>query len=235
MVTQQATLAITGTIAATLKRSRRRRSIGIKVAHGQVIVSAPEVTPIADIRYFVAQKTRWIEKHLQRQQTGLQQYKQRNYLSGDSILWLGHELKLRVIVAATPTVHQYESILQLAVKENTLSARKQLLQRWYTQSAAEYLVQRVEYFQRLLEVKANGLKVRYYKSRWGSCNRRGELQFNWLLLMAPATVVDYVVVHELAHIKHFNHSTAFWQTVAQVMPNYQSHRDWLKQQSTLYW
>ncbi len=114
-------------------------------------------------------------------------------------------------------------------------SRKRLLGNWFAQQALIYLPQRVAALAPLVGVQPQGLRVRYYKSRWGSCNRRGELQFNWLLMMAPPVVVDYVVVHELAHLRHFNHSPAFWQVVGRVMPDYLRHRAWLRQQTILPW
>src|SRR5690606_27651255 len=86
------------------------------------------------------------------------------------------------------------------------SLYKAKLARWLVGQAQAYLPGRIAEFAPRVGVKPRGFSVRFYKSRWGSCNRRGELQFNWLLMMAPPEVVDYVVVHELAHLRHFDHS-----------------------------
>jgi predicted metal-dependent hydrolase len=83
---------------------------------------------------------------------------------------------------------------------------------------------------------AKSFKVRKYKARWGSCNNRGELSFNCLLKMLPLWVVDYVIVHELCHLKHMNHSTRFWQLVEQYNPQFRLAKAWLKQnQASLSW
>ena len=79
-----------------------------------------------------------------------------------------------------------------------------------------------------------GLKIRFYAARWGSCNRRQEIQLNWSLIACPDAVIDYVLVHELAHLVHFNHSRDFWQPVGTYYPEYKPHERWLQQQGPLY-
>lgn len=226
-------LLISSAVSATLKRSARRRSIGIKVQRGEVWVSAPTAVPVAEIQLFLQQKRHWIEKHLARQQQMLSASRERLYLAGETVHLLGQTLTVQP--GATEGAVRVGDCLQLGLYNTDLAQRKMAMQRWYIEQAKVDLPARVEHFQGLLGVRARGLKIRYYKSRWGSCNHRGELQFNWLLMMAPAAVVDYVVVHELAHLRHFNHSPAFWQLVASVMPDYAVQRQWLKRQTSLYW
>lgn len=227
-------LAVNDAVAATLRRSARRRSIGIKVHRGQVIVSAPFGAPLQEIQCFVLQKRRWIEKHLLRQRQAVDERQELQYTTGDVVMFLGQPLILDITVS-----HRAGSIsgdrLLLGVEQDLLGLRKAALEAWYIQRARDHLPGRIEYYQSILGVRAKGLKVRHYKSRWGSCNRRGELQFNWLLMMAPPAVLDYVVVHELAHLRHFDHSPSFWQLVAKAMPDYGLQRRWLKSQTTLFW
>lgn len=217
-------------ISAELKRSGRRRSIGIKVHRGEVVVSAPLAAPLEEIRAFVRQKAHWIEKHLIRQRQSLQQEPLRP-AAGGTLNFLGRPLQL-VAVSDLRGVRFAEDRLELG---GDLQRHNDLLARWLAQQAVAYLPGRVQTFAPLVDVQPRAVGVRYYKSRWGSCNSRGELQFNWLLLMAPPEVVDYVVVHELAHLRHFNHSPAFWQLVGRVMPDYARHRAWLKQQVIPAW
>ena len=217
-------------ICAELKRSGRRRSIGIKVHRGEVVVSAPLRAPLAEIHAFVTQKALWIEKHLVRQRQSLLR-ESLSPTAADTLNFLGRPLQL-VTVPGLRGVRLVEDRLEVS---DDPPRRRQLLARWLTQQAATYLPERVRIFAPLVGVLPGAVGVRYYKSRWGSCNSRGELQFNWLLLMAPPEVVDYVVVHELAHLRHFNHSPAFWQLVERVMPDYARHRTWLKQQVIPVW
>lgn len=94
--------------------------------------------------------------------------------------------------------------------------------------AALIFAERVAFFAPQLGVSYGKITIRCQKTRWGSCSSRGNLNFNCLLVMAPPEVLDYVVVHELCHRKQMNHSTAFWQEVEKIMPDYQNRRGWLK-------
>lgn len=108
------------------------------------------------------------------------------------------------------------------------------LKRWYLEQARAYLPQRLAYWANLMPKQPQGLKIRFYSGRWGSCNRRQELQLNWALMACPDAVIDYVIVHELAHLVHFNHSRAFWQLVEYYYPDYQQQACWLRREGHHY-
>ncbi|MCI9178657.1 MAG: M48 family metallopeptidase [Lachnospiraceae bacterium] len=102
------------------------------------------------------------------------------------------------------------------------------LENRYRRQAREKLQQRTAYFARLMGVSYGKITVRAAKTRWGSCSGRGNLNFHWKLVLMPPEVLDYVVVHELAHRKEMNHSPAFWAEVKKILPDYQERRRWLK-------
>ncbi len=99
--------------------------------------------------------------------------------------------------------------------------------------ALEYIPKRVIYFSMQMKVYFGNVTIRNQKTRWGSCSSKGNLNFNCQLMRMPPEVIDYVVVHELCHLKEMNHSKAFWEEVEKVMPDYQKHRDYLKKQRIL--
>lgn len=99
----------------------------------------------------------------------------------------------------------------------------------YRKLAGQVLARKVEYYARQMQVTFGRITVRDQKTRWGSCSAKGNLNFNWRLVLAPEEVLDYVVVHELAHRKEMNHSQRFWSQVENVMPDYRSRRLWLKE------
>lgn len=99
----------------------------------------------------------------------------------------------------------------------------------YRKLAGQVLARKVEYYARQMQVTFGRITVRDQKTRWGSCSAKGNLNFNWRLVLAPEEVLDYVVVHELAHRKEMNHSQRFWSQVENVMPDYRSRRMWLKE------
>ncbi|MBD5476295.1 MAG: M48 family metallopeptidase [Lachnospiraceae bacterium] len=102
------------------------------------------------------------------------------------------------------------------------------LEKRYIAAAKEYFPKRVAHFQQFTGGSYNRITIRDQKTRWGSCSARGTLSFNWRLMLAPPAILDYVVVHELCHLTHMNHSAAFWQKVESVYPDYRTARKWLK-------
>ena len=107
----------------------------------------------------------------------------------------------------------------------------QYLERWYRTRALERLQEKVDRYARQMDVSPAGVSVRAFRSRWGSCNKRGQVVFNWHIFKAPHAVVDYVVIHELAHLVHANHSRAFWLLVERHCPAFALHRLWLKERA----
>ena len=99
----------------------------------------------------------------------------------------------------------------------------------YIRKAKETITKRVSYFARLMGVSYRNITIREQKTRWGSCSSEKNLNFNWKLILAPPEVLDYVVVHELCHLKEMNHSKAFWDEVGKVMPEYETYKLWLKE------
>ena len=112
-------------------------------------------------------------------------------------------------------------------KEKTPYERR--LEAPYRQAAKEYIPKRVAYYAQLLDVTYATISIRDQKTRWGSCSSKGNLSFSWRLILAPPKVLDYVVVHELCHRKEMNHSPRFWALVESLVPDYKTHRKWLKE------
>lgn len=102
-------------------------------------------------------------------------------------------------------------------------------QRLYRDKAREIFEQKVSYYAQMMGVSYGRIAIRDQKTRWGSCSGEGNLNFNWRLIFAPAGVLDYVVVHELAHRKEMNHSPRFWKVVEDTMPEYRKYQRWLKE------
>lgn len=125
--------------------------------------------------------------------------------------------------------------LEICAKKNSrpvsdLSAvQRTALENRYKEAARSYIPKRVAYYHAMTGGDYRRIAIRDQKTRWGSCSSKGTLSFNWRLMLAPPAVLDYVVVHELCHLTHMDHSPAFWQTVEAVCPDYRSLRKWLKE------
>ena len=116
----------------------------------------------------------------------------------------------------------------LTFPKNLTVPQKQAFEKRYRQAAAEYIPRRVAYFQAFTGGSYSRITIRGQHTRWGSCSSRGTLSFNWRLMLAPPRVLDYVVVHELAHLVHHNHSPAFYALVESVLPDYRARAALLK-------
>lgn len=111
---------------------------------------------------------------------------------------------------------------------NLTDVQRDALKKRYIEAAREYFPKRVSYFHQFTGGTYSRISIRDQKTRWGSCSSRGTLSFNWRLMLAPPAILDYVVVHELCHLTHMDHSPAFWQAVGEVCPDYRTARKWLK-------
>lgn len=105
----------------------------------------------------------------------------------------------------------------------------------YIEIARDIFCRKTEYYARIMGVTYGRISIREQKTRWGSCSSRGNLNFNWRLILAPEEVLDYVVVHELAHRREMNHSKAFYAVVESVLPHYHAARKWLRNNGQLLW
>ena len=210
-------------LSYTLQRSQRR-SIAIQVTPmGTIIVKAPYLLPKFLIDQFVHKKASWIHKKIAVATKFPLQIK--NTISeGDTYYFLG-----------SPYVVKIGAFQKISCSE-TLNFPRHLLFRgkieltnWYITKAKHIITERIEYFATRMNTTYRRISYSDTSSKWGSCSPDNALQFNWRLVMAPIIVLDYVVVHELAHTKEKNHGPRFWQIVASQKPAYKHHRAWLKE------
>ncbi len=164
----------------------------------------------------------------------MQVYLQREYITGEKLPCLGHDVELVIErqAARKPVLKNSRLYVSLPLRvsdEGRGNYLKEKIQQWYRTEAASWFTERVDYYQRLMSLQANIIQIKNYKAKWGSCSSRGELSFNWRLMLAPAEISDYVVVHEMCHLREMNHSNAFWQLVSQYCPDYKQHCHWLKE------
>ena len=215
----------------TLTRSPRRRTIGITVQHAQVRVTAPVGVCDGTIQRFMETKRNWIERHLQAQQHTLANVALRRWCHGEELRWLGEIYHLEVRDGCRNTIEAIGKTLVVRLSRRTVKRSdriQQLVASWYQQQAERWLNEQLPAVIADLRLQPKGWRVSNYRAKWGACSRQGILSFSWRLFAAPPWVIDYVLVHELCHLRHFNHSAAFWQLVEQHRPNYLDAERWLK-------
>jgi predicted metal-dependent hydrolase len=118
--------------------------------------------------------------------------------------------------------------------ENNKEKIKKELKLFYRSLSERILKERTLIESKKMNLKVKAIKVRSYKNRWGSCSSNGDISYNWKLIMAPEKIIDYVIIHELCHLIHFNHSRDYWEEVSKKIPNYKECREWLKSNQYLF-
>ncbi|MEY8215255.1 MAG: SprT family zinc-dependent metalloprotease [Colwellia sp.] len=242
-----------------LIRSKRRKTLALQVKHGQVIVRAPHYVTSAFIDTFIQEKSAWLRTKLAEQQEMPEFF---DFSQGSSLFYLGEQVILNICIAKKTEVYfshgagaeiasgNYQQTrtkhLNVAISER-INARltdpferskqiKKQLEVYFKQQAEQLIIERLELISKQISLSPTIINVRQYRTRWGSCNNRGEVSFNYLLMMTPSYVIDYVIIHELCHLEHLNHSKEFWQLVEKFCPNYQIAKKWLSTyQSQLHW
>lgn len=159
-------------------------------------------------------------------------YKRACYTEGELFPYLGQEYRLeirRYLSYKKPGVKLEENKLVVLTATAEEAVVEAALKRWYVEQAGRIIKERVHYYQQMIQEPIESIRIKDVRSRWGSCSSKRNLNFNWRLVMAPLEVLDYVVVHELCHLKEMNHSKAFWNLVEGILPEYKRLRDWLKE------
>ena len=218
-------------------RTNRKKTVSIEVTPSTVKVSAPKRLSDRIITDFIIERSRWIEKNVQLQ---LEQPKQiaRVWTDGEMFAYLGQEYALNVKRESQSMVNIGEGRLNVAIPFEILeleerNAVKSLVVDWYKQKATEMLIARSFAYSKLLRVEPASVRVREYKSQWGSCSVSGVISYDWRIIMAPLKVVDYLVVHELAHLLEHNHSQKYWKHVETTIPDFREQQSWLKRNARM--
>lgn len=147
-----------------------------------------------------------------------------------ALYYLGHSHSFEYNLLQKDSIMQSESFFTFNGKIQNTSSEKIALTNWYRKQARIYMTERVAHFSEKHGLKYEQIRITSATTRWGSCSGRNNLNFPWRLLMAPKKVIDYVVVHELAHTVHKNHSPRFWKLVESIIPDWKSHRIHLREE-----
>lgn len=210
----------------------RRKTMSITVKpDGTIRVAAPKGTAAKTVQDWVASKSKWIAAKLAEVELANRRVAERSYQSGEEISYLGMPMRLELINDPHQTrtmIKGREGTVQITGPDCSPAAVKAALETWYRWAAGRYIRARVGYFATQVGRKPGRITIREQKTRWGSCSAQGNLNFNWRIMMAPPEIIDYLVVHELCHLVHLDHSPEFWNLVASIIPDYKARKDWLR-------
>jgi len=215
-------------VSYTLKRSSRRRSIGLRIDDRGLTVNMPLRASEKWLHTVLNEKADWVVEKLDSWETKKRPAPQ--WLDGEKIDFRGELFTLRIIPSlfnSPPQLRGEQLHLHLTDITDETKIEK-LVTQWYRREAERVFAECVAHYAPLMQVQPAQLKLSSARTQWGSCTSRGVVRLNWHLVKMPLHLIDYVVVHELAHLVEMNHSDAFWKVVERACPDYAQHRAELK-------
>lgn len=207
-------------------RSNRKTIALVVTPEATLVVRAPMKTSLSYIESLVQKKRLWIESKQEFCQRNSQKYFPKEFVNGEGFWYLGREYKLEIVENQEIPI-LLENTLKIA--RECLPLAKKCLVQWYKQMAFYKISQRAKRYAKETGLSYKSIRITDAQKRWGSCGRKGTLNFSWRLIMSPMKILDYVVVHELAHLEEPNHSPKFWNKVKVLLPDYQERQEWLKE------
>lgn len=207
------------------KSSRKTTSIYIE-RDGTITVLAPEPYDMGIIEEILEAKRSWIYRNLADWEDLNRTRVEREFVSGEGFPYLGSSYRLQIIENSSCDLTLKNGYFHL--KRSALSNARSTFIDFYREKAKQRLPRHVAQYAEKMGLRPSGVRVHDLKNRWASCSADGTLNFHWRCMMAPLSALEYIVVHELAHLKHANHTTDFWHTIEKVLPDYQQSKGWLR-------
>jgi predicted metal-dependent hydrolase len=200
----------------------KRKTLSLQInTKAELIIRSPKKLSIKEIESFVNEKSEWIKKKQRTIQSKI--IPAPNYTEEECFLYLGNLYPL--IHNAKQTSALYFDGKVFSLKGDGLPA----FHDWYKTTFKKVILPRLDYYANLNQLSYQKVRLKSQKTLWGSCSSVNNINLNYLLIQAPMNVIDYVIVHELAHIRHKNHSKNFWDFVNQMLPNYKASKSWLQE------
>ena len=199
-----------------------KKNISIKLdSSGEIIVYAPIGASYKYIESILLKKQKWII-------TNIEKIKNSYLNDKDKIIFLGNQYIPQIENSEKENINIYGEYIFIKTKIVNKEYIKDMLIDWYKVQANEIIINRVKELGENYNLIPSSVFIKNQKSRWGSCNSRKEIRLNWRLILMPYSVMDYIIIHELCHLEHMNHSKEFWNLVGKFIPNYKDSEKWLK-------
>jgi len=214
-----------------VRRSALRRALEITVDRGgELILSAPAEVPVATLRDFALRKRMWVYKQLARKDALDHQPQRKVFADGEGFAYLGRSYRLRLVAQSDAAVKLSGGRFVMP-KALARDGREHMI-RWYCERARVWLTGKVDDYAARMEVMPGGVRVQDLGYRWGSCGKGDWLYFHWKTILLPARIAEYVVVHEMAHLREPHHTPEYWRRVERAMPDYERRKAWLAAHGT---
>ena len=219
-------------LAYTIRRSaQRKKTVSVTVdLSGSVLVMAPQHVETDRLDAIVMRKGAWIARRILDGEGHVPPPSPREFVSGESVWYLGRHYRLKVDSTESVAAKLRGGWLHVSAPEGPQQAAhvRAALVSWFRSHAIERLPERVAVWRTRVDVPMPRVVVANQQKRWGSCDSSGTIRLNWRIIQAPMRLVDYVVVHELVHLRYRGHSPAYWQDLGRVMPDYDRRREDLR-------
>ncbi|MDN5565833.1 MAG: M48 family metallopeptidase [Psychrobacter sp.] len=199
--------------------------------NGAIVVRPPLNYTPEQVDAIVESKRMWIYRNLAEWRDLNATSVVREWVNGETFLYLGRAYRLSIVAEQTEALSLKEGRFCLnrkLIDTGGTTAAKKAFKEYYLNKGLQRITERVNYYAPKAGVTASSIKVKDMGFRWASCSKSGALNFHWKCMMAPAKIIDYIIVHELCHMHYRNHSDAFWNEVDKVMPDYRERKEWLK-------
>ena len=200
--------------------------------NGEIVVRPPMRMQPEQVDEIVESKRLWIYRNLAEWRDLNSARTVREWVSGETFLYLGRNYRLKLVSDQKETLKILDGRFCLRrdiIEREGPSGAKMEFRRFYKRKGLQRIAERVPLFSSKIGVTPDKISVKEIGHKWGACTARRNLMFHWKCMMAPSKVLDYIVVHELCHLKHRNHTDVFWNEVDKVMPDYQERKAWLRE------
>jgi predicted metal-dependent hydrolase len=220
-------IALGDRIVPYVLRRARRRTIGLSIDHRGLRVGAPSRSSLREVESLILRHGEWVVQKLDEWRSRRRPDLLR-IVEGVQLPMLGGQLCIRLALGANRGVWSAQEVPTLTLCLRTPDDAGRVLEKLLRERARELFVERLAHYAALLGVALPCLSLSAARTRWGSCSSKTGIRLNWRLIHFPLTVIDYVVAHELAHLREMNHSPRFWSVVEHLYPDYRAARDELK-------
>ncbi len=212
---------------------KKRKTLSIQVKlNGEINVLSPFGVEKEFILDKVKSNASWIIKK-QNEINSIQNKKvKRSIVNGEKFMYLGRNYSLEVVYnndISNINVKLFKGKLVVNTYTSDEVIIKKALELWYREKALLKIKEKIDHYQPYFECEVGSIKVKEQKRRWASCTFKNDILFNWRCIMAPSDILDYIVVHEMCHMKHKNHSKDYWKSVYSILPDYELRHKWLKE------
>jgi hypothetical protein len=211
-----------------IRSKKRRKTISLYIKEdGRIFIYAPYRTPKWEIERFIKEKRSWIVKKMSEKERSIKEA-EKAFIPGEKFLYLGESYPLEIEESSNRKVPLKLSFGKFVLDKDHIEEAKDLFIQWYKKEAKARIIERIDFYSNRLQLFSKGIRITSAKYRWGSCSRDNRLSFSWRIIMASLSIIDYILIHELVHIKEKNHSKRFWNYLESILPDYRKHRLWLK-------